>query len=159
MTLDEQIQAAVNRALAALDGSAEYELREAQTDLLEFYADNMQSATASNYVRSKSGRLRSKRNTTDKLYVLYGNLTRALQPKRPGNIGEFVKEGQKRYAKLGIDLAVIPYAAIHEFGGSTGRAQMPARPYFYPAIKAYSETRFKERIAKIIDSAVVAWNG
>lgn len=32
-----------------------------------------------------------------------------------------------------------PYAAIHEFGGNTGRATIPSRPYLRPAIKASQE--------------------
>lgn len=39
----------------------------------------------------------------------------------------------------GIDLAVIPYARIHEYGGQAGRnhaATIPPRPYIGPSIKA-----------------------
>lgn len=154
MSLEADIQAAVTRALKALDGSARYELMQSQVELQEFYADNMQSATTANNVRTKTGKLRALKNKTDKLYVLYGNLIRALMPNGRGNISKYESEGAKKYMRIGIDTAVIPYAAAHEFGGRS----MPARPYFYPALKAYSEQRLNERIANIIDAAVVAWN-
>ena len=154
MTLDQQIQVAKNRALAALDGSAEFELREAQQELQEFFTDNMQSPTAKNYRVSKSGKLRALKNNTDKLYTLYGNLQRALIPKQAGNIGEFKKEGSKRYSRIGIDLGVVPYARVHEYGGGNN---IPARPYFFPAIQLYSQERFNERLAAIVDAMVEAW--
>jgi phage gpG-like protein len=154
MTLEQQMQMARNRALAALDNSAEYHLREAQTDLLEYYADNMQSATAKNYKKTKSGKLRALKNNTDKVYVLYGNLVRALMPKKKGNISEFAKQGQRLYSKIGIDTAVVPYAAVHEYGGGNN---IPARPYFFPAIKKYVEEGFNDRLRKIVEDSIKAW--
>lgn len=155
MTLEEQIKQAKNRALSALTNAAEYELREAQTDLMPDVMDFMQSATASNYKETKSGALRALPNKTDKLYVLYGNLVRALTPKKPGNIGEYVSNGATKYMKIGIDLAVVPYAAVHEFGGGNN---IPARPYFYPGIKQYVEQGFDMRLKNIISKVAIAWN-
>lgn len=161
MTFAEQIKAAVDRTNAEFAKVTEFELREAQTDLLEFYADRMNSATTKNHTVSPSGKLRSLPNKTDKLYVLYGNLVRALQPKQRGNIGIIDKGSQRVTLTIGIDLSVVPYARIHEYGGSTGRggrSKIPARPFFFPAIEQYAKERYNERIARILDRVKTAWD-
>lgn len=42
-----------------------------------------------------------------------------------------------------------PYAAIHEFGGDTGRFIMPSRPYLRPAVKESNQ-----EILKILDMKI-----
>lgn len=145
----------MNRALEALNGAAEFELREAQTDAMVDIMDNMQSSTSKNFRETKSGKLRALPNKSDKLYVLYGNLVRALTPKQPGNVSEYVSAGQTKYMKIGVDLAAVPYAAVHEFGGGNN---IKKRPYFYPGLKQYVEQSFDARLKSIIDKAARAWN-
>ena len=50
---------------------------------------------------------------------------------------------------VGMIGSVVPYAAIHEFGGSTGRATMPARPYLGPAIERSEAWIYKNMKAKL----------
>lgn len=176
MTIEEQIRAAKERTLRAFQKISEFELREAQTDLQEFYADNMHSATTTNHkvrivaAKTKSGKLSKTKkinkliplkNETDKLYVLYGKLMRALQPKQKGNIATIDKSDDLVTMSVGIDLEVVPYARIHEFGGDTGRdkaTKLPARPYFFPAFERYSAERSDERVARIVDKLIKVWN-
>ena len=50
----------------------------------------------------------------------------------------------------GIMGSKVPYAAIHEFGGDTGRATIPARPYLHPAIE-----KSQEHVFDIFRSALI----
>ena len=52
MTLEQQMQAAKERTLKTLETSTEFNLREAQVDLQVYYADEMNSATTSNNVKT-----------------------------------------------------------------------------------------------------------
>ena len=158
MTLEQQMQAAKDRTLKTLETSTEFNLREAQVDLQVYYADEMNSATTSNNVRTKLGKLRALRNDTNQLYILYGNLVRSLQPKQRGNIAEISRSLTNPFIKLGIDLSVIPYARIHEFGGTAGRAKIPARPYFFPALQKYAKEGFEERLQAIVNACITTWN-
>jgi hypothetical protein len=114
----------------------------------------MQSPTAKNYKVSKSGKLRALKNNTNKLYTLYGNLQRALIPKQDGNIGEFKKEGSKRYSRIGIDAR---RRAVRACARVWRREQHPCPSVLFPAIQLYSQERFNERLAAIVDAMVEAW--
>jgi len=109
-------------------------------------------------VRTKSGKLRALRNDTNQLYILYGNLVRSLQPKQRGNIAEISGSLTNPFIKLGIDLSVIPYARIHEFGGTAGKSKIPARPYFFPALQKYAKEGFEERLQAIVNACITTWN-
>jgi hypothetical protein len=47
--------------------------------------------------------------------------------------------------------ANVPYAGIHEFGGSTGKAMIPARPYMTPALE-----KSKDDILALVEQDVTA---
>ena len=68
--------------------------------------------------RLHEGRRPGRRNTTRKLYVDTGRLVRALVPNRPGNIYRKRALPTGLELEYGIDLDVVPYARIHELGGT-----------------------------------------
>lgn len=102
--------------------------------------------------------LRPPRNTTDKLRFQTNTLGRALNPNESGNISIVtVKDGELSVV-YGVDTSVVPYAAIHEFGGNAGRGgavKLRARPYLRPGFQEWAKKqvpRFLSRIAKAIES-------
>ena len=82
-------------------------------------------------------------STSAKLNLVTGNLFKAATVyKAKGNVSELKKNGTIYTFAWGIDLDVIPYARIHEYGGMAGRnlmTRIPARPYITPAIKDFQE--------------------
>ena len=91
------------------------------------------------------------RNKTDLLYVKQvgtvnlksgfkpGDLIRSFSIGDQNNIWEILKSDYTWDFKFGSKL---PYAAIHEYGGQTGRGHavtMPKRPYLMPATKIMQE--------------------
>lgn len=57
--------------------------------------------------------------------ILTGRLKRAATGSRADGYFQELKQVSASWGIRGI-----PYAAIHQFGGNTGRANMPQRPYF-----------------------------
>ena len=80
-------------------------------------------------------------STASKLNLVTGNLFKAATVyKAKGNVSQFKQAGDTYSFIWGIDLDIIPYARIHEYGGQAGRNLMstiPARPYITPAIKDF----------------------
>lgn len=101
---------------------------------------------------SKVGKLRNKPNKTNELYKLTGDLTRALTRGGRGNLSEIGADGSFTFA---IDLNEIPYARIHEYGGTAGRgSQIPARPYVRPALKDFVATELPAMAQRVVDAAL-----
>lgn len=102
--------------------------------------------------------LRAPRNETDKLRFQTNTLGRALAPNEDGNISIVAQKGDQLYVMYGIDLNVVPYARIHEFGGNAGRGgavKLRARTYLRPGFQEYLNKqvpRFIQRIAKELQS-------
>lgn len=76
------------------------------------------------------------------LQVVTGNLLRAATVyKGRGNVSK-TTGGSTSFSFLwGIDLDVVPYARIHEFGGKAGRGlktKIDARPYIGPAMETFT---------------------
>lgn len=85
------------------------------------------------------------RNTTNKLYRRTGNLVQALRQNGLGNISRVESRGDTSSLTFGIDLNVIPYARIHEFGGRAGNgAYIPPRPYLNPGIEEFRRTALRQ---------------
>jgi phage gpG-like protein len=82
----------------------------------------------------------------DTLQLVDGNLFKAATIYRAkGNVTAYEERGNTYSFVWGIDLNVIPYARIHEYGGQTGRnyaATMPPRPYIGPAMQSFQEGIF-----------------
>jgi hypothetical protein len=78
----------------------------------------------------------------DKLQVVTGDLFRAATVYKAKGNATTIKGGGTMFSFVwGIDLDVIPYARIHEFGGQAGRGlktTIPKRPYITPAFEAFA---------------------
>ena len=101
--------------------------------------------------------LRAPINTTNKLRFQTNRLGRALAPGESGNINKLTVKGDEYMIEYGIDLSVVPYARIHEFGGRTGRGgsvKINARPYLRPGFEAWlklATPRYLRRIEKALE--------
>ena len=94
------------------------------------------------------------------LGIVSGTLARAVRAPhgRDGSIREVTAEGGAGTGPsgsslsvtltMGVSLAAVPYARVHELG----RGSTPARPYLYPAAEA-SRSRIATRAAAIIRRA------
>lgn len=92
-------------------------------ELAVYYNENLGADIGgAAFSRQDSGplNLRAPRNTTTRLRVVSGDLARALSMKEgeKGVIFEAKIDGDKIILESGIDEDAIPYAAIHEFGGT-----------------------------------------
>ena len=85
-------------------------------------------------------------NPTKHLRVQTGTLRRSIQREVRG-------EGLDIEGKVGPGGLAKEYATIHEFGGTAGRAKIPARPYMAPAFKDSKLSVLKE-IEKAVTGAV-----
>jgi hypothetical protein len=102
--------------------------------------------------------LRAPINETNKLRFQTNTLGRALAPREQGNISKVDVVNDRLEIKYGIDIGVVPYARIHEYGGSTGlrgSVKIKARPYLRPGFAAFSKQqipRLLDRIRKELES-------
>lgn len=98
------------------------------------------------------------RNTTNQLRIQSTRLSRSFTPNESGNVTIVKQENGMISIQYGINLGEVPYARIHEFGGSTGRGgatKIPARPYLRPGFAAFIDKevpRFYKRLAKELQS-------
>lgn len=125
---------------------------------IEQMGEDIGAGAFRNTPKGKALSLRAPRNTTDKLRFQTNTLGRALNPNEDGNISIItIKQGELS-VEYGIDTSVVPYAAIHEFGGNAGRGgavKLRARPYLRPGFQEWAKKqvpRFLSRIAKAIES-------
>jgi len=133
MTIDEYVQ----RILARLPTEAKdaFDPERLQTVLAARITDNYgETNRTPKYPRNPPG-------TT--LQLVKGNLFKAATVyKAKGNVTRTESKAGTYSFVWGIDLAVIPYARIHEYGGQAGRnhaATIPPRPYIGPSIKAMND--------------------
>lgn len=97
----------------------------------------------------KSRNLYGGRNKTNKLYSQTGALLRAMSIGKLANIFSVEEVNKEIAVKYGIDLDKVPYARIHEFGGTAGRgAYLRPRPYIVPAIKEF----MKKEVVRVIQN-------
>lgn len=91
----------------------------------------------------------------DILEALSGRVLR----KRSGNLYRSVR-ARAEQDRGSIELSFkaggsrVPYALIHEFGGSTGRATLRARPYMRPSIESGIELA-EQAIGKTLISSLI----
>ena len=109
-------------------------------------SDNMINASNRSWLLLQSGRASRYVPRTDndpRLYVNSGNLLKAASiPNAEGNVAEVRYKNGEFIVEMGVDLSVIPYARIHEYGGRAGRGGsvlLKARPYLGPALAEYSQ--------------------
>ena len=90
-------------------------------------------------VDKATGKVEGRRGVIEKLGVVTSRLARSIQNKESG----FGNEAIRRVLFMGNNIIAVmgskvPYAAIHEYGGETGRnlaSTIPARPYLNPAVE------------------------
>lgn len=101
--------------------------------------------------------LRAPANTTNRLRFQTNRLGAALAPRETGNIFNVDVKGDYFEIEYGIDKKVVPYAAIHEYGGTTGRngvVTIKPRPYLKPGYDAWAAKlpkRLGNRIKKALE--------
>lgn len=100
---------------------------------------------------------------SSRLNLVSGNLFKgATVYKARGNVSSFKQSGDSYSFFWGIDLDVIPYARIHEYGGKAGRnlrSNIPARPYIGPAITDFQSETFPQIIEIMLRKLSQAANG
>jgi len=75
------------------------------------------------------------------LRIVTGDLVRAVRDTRNGGIERISAEGLRWKLEKGVDLGKVPYARVHEYGGSFSivsqrrTVHIPARPYLRPALR------------------------
>lgn len=98
-------------------------------------------------------------NTGDRLRVVSGRLSRATAKGEEGNVTKISADADGITIESGIDLSVVPYARIHELGGTAGRgAKIPKRPYLRPGMEAFLSKEFPRYIKRIQDRLVKEFN-
>ncbi len=99
--------------------------------------------------------LRAPINQTNKLRFQTNRLGRALAPNESGNVSKVIVDGDDFIVEYGVDLSVVPYARIHEYGGTAGRGssvRIKPRPYLRPAFQQF----MKKQMPRIMQSIVKA---
>lgn len=123
-------------------------------------SDNMINAANWSWLLLQSGRAKRYVPRTDndpRLYVNSGRLLKAASiPNAEGNVAEIRYKNGEFIVEMGVDLSVIPYARIHEYGGRAGRGGsvlLKARPYLGPALEEYSQDNspLRDLIDEILD--------
>lgn len=127
-------------------------------DALFFYvSDNMGEDIGSAVFRG-GGAVRGRkfpRNTRTgpgTLRVVSGDLLRATERGSKGNIYKLSVQNGAVSIDYGVDTGIIPYAAIHEYGGNAGRGgkvRIPARPYLRPAFDDFEREEWPKVLARM----------
>lgn len=140
-------------------------LQEVANELTAHYADNMGEdigAAAFREGGTVRGRTMPKNTRTGvgTLRVVSGDLSRALESKQAGNITKITVTADEVSIESGVDLDIIPYARIHEYGGTAGRnSKIPARPYLNPGIADYHTKTWPKKMAKLLQLAAKDHSG
>lgn len=134
-----------NKWKTALPVIVSDELKKAQVILQVYVQDNLHGAKKL---------AKGERNNTDKLYSKTGKLLRALQIGGNGNLFDVKTNNGVVTLLTGIDVSVVPYARIHEYGGTTGRngaTKLPPRPYLNPAMKEFVKEEIDGVLERIVE--------
>lgn len=111
---------------------------------------------------------RRAKGDTGPLRILSGTLAKAVRGKGPASVARIEMQGSlSMVLRKGVDAEQVPYAAVHEYGGSFSQVKarrtihIPARPYLRPAardempvIKKRAEQLFKRSLVAAIRSGV-----
>lgn len=145
MTVDEYVQKVLTKLpSAAADAFDPQRMQQfVAARVTQYYGETNRTPV---YPRTDGGKT---------LQEVKGNLFKAATVyKATGNVSAFQSRGQGVYAFVwGIDLDVVPYARIHEYGGQAGRnhaATIQARPYISPALKTVQEEDLDDVIAHMM---------
>jgi phage gpG-like protein len=141
MTVDEYVRGILSDLPRQLKDV--FNAQRLQTVLAVSISDNYGETNRNpSYPRSPKG------NT---LQLVSGNLFKAATVyNAQGNVSRAVVQNAQVTFEWGVDLGVIPYARIHEYGGQAGRklaATIPKRPYIGPAFQDFQD----KDLPKVID--------
>ena len=119
----------------------------------EYFGDDIGSAVfrGGDAVRGRKFP-RNTRTGPGTLRIVSGDLLRATERDGKGNIYKLTNQGGTISIDYGVDTGIIPYAAIHEYGGNAGRGlktRIPARPYLRPAFEAFEREEWPQVIRRI----------
>ncbi len=119
----------------------------------EYFGDDIGSAVfrGGDAVRGRKFP-RNTRTGPGTLRIVSGDLLRATERGGKGNIYKLTNQGGTVSIDYGVDTGIIPYAAIHEYGGNAGRGlktRIPARPYLRPAFDAFEREEWPQVIRRI----------
>lgn len=106
-----------------------------------------------NFGTDLKGERAKQANSTNRLRIYKGNLSRALQEGGAGNITHVDVKGGQIIVTSGVDGSVIPYARIHEYGGKAGRGgavTLRPRPYLNPGMESFVQKAFPRYIKRLI---------
>lgn len=114
------------------------------------------------FMRDAKGEGRRSPGDSGPLRIVSGRLARAVAstPDRPhpGGVNRITTDPASVLLEKGVDLGVVPYARIHERGGTAGRgARIPARPYLSPALDAAApevQAYAQEKLTQLLADAV-----
>jgi phage gpG-like protein len=128
------------------------EMKQAEATVQIYIQDYLHGAKQRTGIRkSKSGKFYGGRNNTDKLYSQTGKLLRALAPNGKGHIYTVESQRDGVLMKVGVDLNIVPYARIHEFGGVGGNgAKLRARPYLKTGVRDFVKEEMDNVLKRIV---------
>lgn len=136
------------------------ELKKAEIMIDPYVQDHLQGQKFRPGIRAsiKSKRLYGGKNPTDKLYSQTGDLLKALSSAtengKDGKIFSVTTNNGVVTLLKGVDVSIIKYARIHEYGGTTGRngaTKLPPRPYLNPAMKEFVKEEMDGVLERIVE--------
>lgn len=128
---------------------------------LQGYIGTYMKKTSFDFDTMKTKEARKNPNTGEgTLRLLTGKLFRSFTPKRPSLDNIYTINKSENGFELTYGSSVV-YAAIHEYGGNAGKGKkvkIPARPYFYPAIRKWESEKMDIQAFKIKLEIIQALN-
>lgn len=128
------------------------------SELQMFIGLNMKRTSKAKGANKKVGR--NPETGAGTLRLITGKLYRSFEPKKVsnGNIFQVQKNDVSFTLTYGSS---VPYAAIHEYGGTAGRgAKIPSRPYIAPAVAEWQKENlpdFGQKIKLEIIAEIKKW--
>lgn len=89
-----------------------------QVYMIEQMGQDIGSEAFASSGKGETLNMRAPRNQTNRLRFVTNRLSRALTPNESGNITAVVQRGDTYFLEYGINLKQVPYARIHEYGGT-----------------------------------------
>lgn len=132
------------------------EMRKEQTIFASYVSDHFNAGKHPQWNRSKQRYNRPYiKNATKKLYSNSNTLLAAATVKGKRGYATTVEaKGTVITLTPDVDVDVIPYAYIHEYGGTAGRnhsVTIPARPYLLPALEDYASNELASFVDRVFD--------
>lgn len=146
----------VNAIRANIVNVVRDELRKELTVYASYVSDHFNAGAHPQWNRSKQRYARPYvKNATNKLYSNSNTLLAAATVRgKKGYATTVTSKGSVVSLTPGINTKSIPYAYIHEFGGSAGRnhsVTISPRPYMKPALEDYKEKELSGFLQRVFE--------